>query len=191
MNESIAGKKLLILGGSIQCLKVVSEAKKLGVYTIVTDIAPVKQVVDTADEVLEYSVTDVDGLYNWCQKHHIDGIINYCIDYSQHTHQKLCDRLGFPCYGTEKQYHALTDKSAFKQLCRQNGVDIIPEYDEGKIDEVEYPVLVKPAESSGSRGLSVCYTKQELLSAIGKSRAASRNGQIIIEKYTKIMKQNL
>lgn len=179
----LRGKRLLILGGSIQCLKVVLAARELGVYTIVTDISANERVVEAADEVLSYSVMDVESLCRWCEEHPVDGVLNYCIDYSQHTHQNLCEKLGLPCYGTEKQYRALTDKTTFKEMCIQNGVDIIPEYDENNLAEIEYPVLLKPAESSGSRGISICYTEEELSDSIEKARTYSRNGKVIIEKY--------
>ena len=183
MGKDLSSKRLLVLGGSIQCLKVVTEARKLGIYTIVTDISAVQSVCEAADEVLPYSVMDVDGLYKWCKDNPVDGILNYCIDYSQHAHQKLCEKLGLPCYGTEEQYHILTDKTAFKNLCKQCGVDVIPEYDENNTEEIDYPVLVKPAESSGSRGLAICYNADELYKAVEEARSASRNGKLIIEKY--------
>ena len=164
-------------------MKVVSTAKKMGVYTIVTDISANKKVAEIADEVLPYSVTDIDALYEWCQSHPVDGVLNHCIDYSQHTHQVLCEKLGFPCFGTAEQYLTLTDKSAFKELCIFNGVDIIPEYNENAIDNIEFPVLVKPAESSGSRGLSICHSKNELNDVVENAREVSRNGKVIIEKY--------
>lgn len=181
--DSLEGKRLLVLGGSIQCLKVVTEAKRMGIYTIVTDMAAVRQVAEAADEVLPFSVMDADALTQWCRENPVDGVLNYCIDFSQHAHQIICERLGLPCYGTALQYHVLTDKTAFKALCRQNGVDVIPEYDEDHLDEVEFPVLVKPAESSGSRGLAICDSMPELLEAVKGAKEASRNGKIIIEKY--------
>lgn len=57
---------------------------------------------------------------------------------------------GLPCFGEEKQYFTLTDKRTFKKLCRENGVDTIPEYPidiftaDGQDSAVEYPVFVKP-----------------------------------------------
>ena len=183
MPGAYAGKRLLILGGAVQCLKVVEAAKAMGIHTIVTDVSENGAAKLAADEALPYSVTDTEGLYRWCREHPVDGILNYCIDFSQHTHQVLCERLGLPSYGTGEQYRCLTDKTAFKALCRRSGVDVIPEYEEDHLDEVEYPVLVKPAESSGSRGLAICGNEGELRRAIEEGKAASRNGQVIIEKY--------
>ncbi len=183
MNKDFSGKRLLILGGAIQCMKVVTAAKALGVYTIVTDISAHPEVIEAANECLPFSVMDVEEIYQWCLKHPVDGILNFCVDPAQKTHQILCERFGFPCYGTAEQYHILTDKTAFKKLCIENGVDVIPEYDENCLDSVEYPVLVKPAESSGSRGTAVCRCKEELLAALEGAKREAKNGKAIIEKY--------
>ena len=132
------GKRLLILGGAVQCLKVVEAAKKMGVHTIVTDISEDCPAKLAADEALPYSVTDTEALLNWCKKNPVDGILNFCIDYAQITHQKLCSALGFPCFGNAEQYKILTDKAVFKDYCKKNGVDVIPEYEEDKLDAVEF-----------------------------------------------------
>ena len=68
-------------------------------------------------------------------------------------------------------------------LFRSNGVDVIPEYSGSDIDNIELPVLVKPAESSGSRGSKICKTVDELEGAIRSAAAESRNGRVLIEKY--------
>ena len=176
-------KRLLILGGAVQCLKVVEAAKEMGVYTIVTDLLDNGPAKLAADEALPYSVTDTEALLNWCERNPVDGVLNFCIDYAQITHQKLCLELGFPSFGNAEQYQVLTDKRMFKDYCRKNDVDVIPEYDENNLDEIEFPVLVKPAESSGSRGTTVCYRQGELAEAITVAKTESKNGKALIEKY--------
>lgn len=180
---NLQGKRLLILGGAVQVLKVVDAAKEMGVYTIVTDIVKDGPAKLAADEALPYSVTDFESILDWCRKNPVDGVINFNIDYAQITHQRVCEALGFPCYGSAEQYRRLTDKTAFKEMCIANGVDVIPEHDENHPDEIEYPVLVKPAESSGSRGSTVCNNFQELQKALEAAKIESKNGRALIEKY--------
>ena len=100
-------------------------------------------------------------------------------------YNELCHRMGYNCYGTKDQFFKMTDKHAFKKMCIENGVDVIPEYGEGEIDLVEYPVFVKPVDSRGSRGQSVCYDEGELRDAINEAKKESSNGDVIIEKYMK------
>ena len=181
--KTTANKRLLVLGGAIQHLQVVKAAKDLGVYVIVTDNQKRSEVKGIADEALEISVMDSEALIDWCEKNSVDGVLDFSIDFAQHSHQKLCERFGFPGYGSKEQYDCLTDKLRFKKLCRDNHVDVIPDYDENHLDRVEFPVLVKPAESSGSRGAVICQSMAELQDALVKVKHDSRNGKVIIEKY--------
>lgn len=180
-------KKLLILCGNVVHVKVVEAAKNMGVYTIVTDSlsledAPAKKI---ADEALFLNVLDIDGIVDYCRKNKVDGVINFCNDIGQRPHQQICEKLGLVCFGTWEQFYKLTDKNAFKEMCIKYGVDVIPQYTEKDIlnDKVEYPVLVKPVDSRGSRGQAVCYTKDELLKGIEDAKKESTNGCAIIEKY--------
>lgn len=184
---NVKGKKLLILCGNVVHVKVVQAAREMGVYTIVTDMlpleeAPAKQI---ADEALYLNVLDVDGIVQYCKDNCVDGVINYCNDIAQRPHQQICQRLGLPCYGSAEQFFQLTDKNAFKALCRECGVDVIPQYTQADIaaGQVEYPVLVKPVDSRGSRGQAVCNDQEALLAALPAAKRESTNGQAIIEKY--------
>lgn len=181
--DDISGKRLLILGGAVQQLKVVKAAKALGVHVIVADISENLEAKQIADESIQISVMDSENLIKWCRENPVDGVLNFCIDYAQHSHYKVCHEFGFPCFGTEEQYDKLTDKDQFKKLCVANGVDVIPEYDAEELDSIELPALVKPAESSGSRGTKICRTIDELKEAIQSAKAESRNGKILVEKY--------
>lgn len=185
--SDLRGKKLLILCGNVVHVKVVEAAKEMGVYTIVTDSLPLSDAPAKAiaDEALFFNVLEVDNIVNWCKQNKVDGVLNFCNDIGQRPHQEICERLNLPSYGTAEQYFALTDKNAFKKMCIEHGVDVIPQYNEKDIEnnQIEYPVLVKPVDSRGSRGQAVCCSKEELLVALPIAKKESTNGQAIIEKY--------
>lgn len=178
-------KKVLILGGASVHLKLVKAAKEMGYYTIVTDYlndSPAKKI---ADEAWNVNITDIKVICDKCEKSNVNGVISAWLDPCQRPYQKICEKLNLPCYGTEEQFFLMTDKHAFKNLCSKNKVDIIPEYtiDEINNNLIEYPVFVKPVDSRGSRGQSVCMNNAELNKAIDKAKKESSNGDIIIEKY--------
>lgn len=180
-----SGKKLLILAGAGPHSKVVESAKEMGIYTVVADYLPDSPAKIISDESLMTNIFDVESLVQFGKKNQIDGVLGFCIDPTQRPAQQIAERLGLPMFGTKSQVLALTDKKVFKQLCRETGVDIIPEYLEEDItnDNVEYPVLVKPVDSRGSRGAMVCDSKAELLDAIPLAKRESSDGNVIIEKY--------
>lgn len=182
-------KRLLILCGNVVHCKVVKAAKDMGIYTIVTDNVPIEHAPakQMADEALMLNVLDIDGIVGWCRENGVDGVVNFCHDIAQRPQQQICEKLGLPCYGTAEQYFKLTDKNAFKQMCTENGVDVIPEYSEEDIQRgiIEYPVQVKPVDSRGSRGQAVCLNETDLAAAIETAKGESSNGKVIIEKYMK------
>ncbi len=180
----LKGKRLLFLGGPIQVIKAVEQAKSMGVYTIVTDIKENALAKAYADESLSFSVLDVDGIVDWCRRNPVDGVLNFGVDPAQKPSILICEALGLPNFGTLEQVEYLSNKQAFKELCVKCGVDIIKSYTEEDLtDEFdEYPLLIKPAQNCGSRGGSVCRNKQEAERAIALAKEASLNGKVIIER---------
>ncbi len=183
--NTFAGKKLLILAGASVHCKVVEAAREMGVYTIVTDYLESSPAKEIADEKWMLNIMDVDEIVQRCKAEGVDGVLNVCIDPGQRPYQAICEKLELPCFGTAEQFHILTDKSAFKEFCVKNNVDIIPTYtiEDVKIGNVEYPLLVKPVDSRGSRGISVCNKLEEALEGIAFAQSESSNGKVVIEKY--------
>ncbi len=187
MFNKFNGKKLLVLCGNVVHVKVVKASKQLGIYTIVTDSLPIEKspAKMIADEALCLDVLDVQSIVDYCIKNQVDGVVNFCNDIAQRPYQQICEKLGFPCFGTEQQFYKLTDKCAFKKMCIDNNVDVIQQYAEKEIEngDVDYPVFVKPADSRGSRGQSVCNNYADLKTAILKAQTESSSGKVIVEKY--------
>lgn len=187
-NRSMEGKKILILGGAFQHCKVVEAAKALGMTTYVTSYDQNEPAGNLADVRLTYDVKDVDAIVRFCRKERIDGVINVSLDPCQIPYQRICASLDLPCFGDERQFYCLTNKQAFKQLCATYGVDTILSYTREDVenaenaDKVEYPIIVKPADSRGSRGQKVCYDRAEAMTAILEAAAESSTGEVILEK---------
>ena len=182
-------RKILILGGASVHVKLIRAAKEMGFYTIVTDNveyyeSPGKQI---ADEHWLLNIFDVEGIIQKSKEVGISAVVCGWLDPCQRVYQQICEQLELPCYGTKEQFYKMTNKHAFKAMCIENGVDIIPEYplNEALRGNVEFPVFVKPIDSRGSRGQSVCYNMEELRAAVQFAQSESSNGDIIIEKYIK------
>ena len=179
------GKRLLFLGGAGQVIKCVEQANKMGIYTIVTDMKENALAKAVASESLPFGVTDTDAIISWCRANPVDGVLNFGIDPAQKPYIVICEALGLPHFGTLEQVEYLSNKQAFKALCRECGVDVIKSYTEADINDDfdDYPLLIKPAQNCGSRGGSVCFTPEEVLAGIEKAKNMSANGKVIIEKY--------
>ena len=186
-NKIFKGKKLLVLAGNFFHSKIVKAAQEMGAYVIVTDYLPLEESPAklVADEYWMLSTGDIDAVVERCQQEHVDGVLAYCIDTVQHHYYEICQRLGVPCYGTKEQFDIMTNKRLFKDFCSRHGVDVVPEYtlEDVENDRVTYPVLVKPSDSRGSRGQTVCFKKQKIQTAVSFASAESKDGKHLIERY--------
>lgn len=190
--QNLAGKKLLVLGGVYQHCKLVEAAHELGVTVIVDDYLPPEQAPakQMAEKYYMHNIWDIDDIVAMCKEEKVAGVIATSLDACQRPYQQICERLGLPCFGSAEQYKILTDKNSFKAQCRKSGLDVIPEYTEADFvseavcaERVGFPIFVKPCDSRGSRGQSICQTYEEAVQAIRFARAESASGNIVIEKY--------
>lgn len=184
MYQDIKGKRLLILGGMRFSCEIVNKAQAMGIYALVADYnriedSPGKQI---ADEAVDLSVTDVDAVVAYVKENRIDGVFVGFNDMLLPYYAEICEKTGLPCYGTKEQFETLIAKDRYKALCRQFGVPTIPEYDIGD-EHIQYPVLVKPVDSSGSRGITICYDSKQLIDAVEIGKKASKTKKVLIERY--------
>lgn len=183
------GKKLLILGGGATSKDIVNAAKRLGVYTIVTDWydtnrSPAKLI---ADEYWNEEIFKPDLLAQLIKKHHIDGVITGFTDSYLLQYQRLCELSGLPCYATKEVFEITLDKALFKKLCMENDVPVIPQYNVADFDPTTISntnkIIIKPVDNSGSRGVIVCKTSEDFQRCLDFALSYSQKKEVIIEKY--------
>ena len=162
--KEFEGKKLLILGGNALICDIVTKAQEMGVYTIVTDwntpeVSPAKRI---ADEYWMVSLSDTEKLAQMVKERQIDGIFtNYADSYLPY-YARLCEATGLPCLATEEQIEVISNKDKSKQLCIDHGISVSKRYRVSSIEDIDnltditFPVLTKPVDNSGQRGIFVC-----------------------------------
>jgi len=181
--HTLTGKKILILGGDPFSVDIVKTAKEMGLYTIVTDWydthrSPAKLV---ADEYWDISIEAYDELVQQIHTHHVDGILTGFTDSYLVPYQHLCEQAGLPSYGTRAQFECLTDKRQYKELCQQFGVPTTRMYQPH--EDMVFPVMVKPVDGSGSRGITICHHPEEVTTAIALAQEFSKKSEVLIEEY--------
>lgn len=189
LKMNLKGKRLLILGGTGYFCKAIEYAKSQGVYTIVTDYfinSPAKKI---ADKSYNISTTDIKNLQRVIEEEKIDGIFVGWSDINHYIAEKLCRKYKFPFYATKEQLYNFTNKKAFKALCHKCNVPVVPEYDTKKLNDLAYlesinfPVIVKPVDSYGGKGITICDNIENLKLCIENALQYSKTGEYIIEKY--------
>lgn len=189
----IKDKKLLFVGASGHVAAAIEEANKLGVYTIAVNYSPTaygKRIASSSAEVDTYIP---DQVVEFAKKNHVDGVFTGWNEVNIFTAQHVADKLALPFYGTKEQADRLVTKKAFKDTCREFSVPVVPEYFCGSeltddiISRFEYPVIFKPTDSGGTRGMTILYSydAEAIKAAYGKAMEASIEKRIIVEKYLK------
>ena len=189
--KKFKGKKLLLLGTNRGTCDMVNYAKSQGAYVIVTDnLPPVKSAAKLiADKAWPISTADVDTLEKMVIKNHVNGISAGASEFNIERALTLCERLGLPFYCNRKQWEICSSKQRFKQLCRDNDVPITREfsldgnYREEDLRQIQYPVIVKPVDSSSGTGIRICHNENELVSAFAKAASLSTTTRAIVEEY--------
>ena len=187
------GKRILVLGGGQLHCSLVTAAHKLGAKVWVADPedavkSPAKLL---ADHSCKIDVCDVDTLETLCKKEKIDGIIIGFYHAPTLPYIMLCERLNYPCLFTREQYESLNNKNEFSRLCREAGLDVPREYEESELTESfeDYPVIVKPVDSRGSKGQTLCFGYDNVDRALAYAKGESSNKEVIIQQYLSTKKE--
>lgn len=191
MQEKYSGKTLLFLDGSKLGVLAIEKAKSWGIRTIVANIYPKEN--DAGKQVCDLPVdidfSNVDAMEELIKKEKIDGVMAGWTDSHLPKYAAICERVGFPAYGTKKQFELFTQKSLYKKLLDKykiptvEGYELTDTFDETTTDQIQYPVLVKPSDGSGSRGIKVCNNLEKLKEGYFYAKQFSETGEVITERY--------
>ncbi len=186
--QSIKGKKMLLIGGVRPACEIINEAKKMGVETFVTDYLENSPAKKVADHAFMVDATDVDAVVQLCKEQNIDGIITGYVDLLLPYCQRICQKMGKPFWGNAENINMSINKVKFKIACEKSGVPIVPWKKANRdnyldvIKTINPPVVVKPVDNSGSRGVYKCSEISNLKECAEKALEYSKCGEILIEK---------
>ncbi|MBQ0016201.1 MAG: ATP-grasp domain-containing protein, partial [Bacteroidales bacterium] len=181
-------EKLLILGSDFGTISVVKEAHKVGMYVIVADTMESSPSKQEADEAWLISTTDIDALEKKSKESGVTSVMFGASDFNISNCRVLCERLNLPIYcNNDSTWLVARNKRLFKTICKEVGAPIATDYEfaDNQLDEmlsnINYPVVVKPSDMSGNRGMCYCNNSEELRKAYCYARSLS-NESIIVER---------
>lgn len=186
---SIANKTLAVLGGTRIDCEIVRAAKELGLKTVVisydkVEDSPAKQIADVSAEI---SIANVEDVAAYIKENRIDGVMVGYSDTLLPWYAEICELAGLPCYGSKELFKLFTDKPSWKSECRRHGIPTADEYDEGILaaedGDLRFPLFLKPARGSGSRGTSIVRNKNELMEGWRKASKSDPQGNVLVERY--------
>jgi biotin carboxylase len=175
-------KKILIVGGSHSELPLVDEAKKLGLYTIcIGNIKGNAHFKADESHLIDYS--DKELVLKFAKEKNIDYICFGAHDLSMTTTAYVAEKLGFCQFDKYETTMKLHHKDRFKQLILKHNLSTTKVYKYKNIEKIKFPVIVKPIDLGGGKGISIAKDKIQLKKAITYASECSKTKQYIIEEY--------
>lgn len=183
-------KKLLLLGGSRYLVPVIEAAHKLGLYVITCDYLPDNDAHKISDEYMNISIIDKDAVLKTAEEKQIDGVMSFACDPGVVTAAYVAEKMGLPFQGSYKSTEILQDKGLFRQFLTEHGFNCphAKRYEDKKapfqdVDSFTWPVIVKPTDSAGSKGVTRVDRPEDLAAAIDTALGGAHNGAFIIEDF--------
>lgn len=183
-------KKLLLLGGSRYAIPVIEIAHKLGIYVITCDYLPDNIAHKYSDEYCNISIIDKEATLEAARNLKIDGVMSFACDPGVVTAAYIAEKLGLPFQCSYESAVILQDKGLFRDFLTKNNFNVphAKRYTDinepfSDIDFFTWPVIVKPVDSAGSKGVTRVDSVEELKKAIEVAIDNSHNGVFIIEDF--------
>lgn len=183
-------KKIMLLGGAAHIVPVIEAAHKLGCYVITVDYLPNNIAHRYSDEYLNVSIIDKEAVLAAAQEHKIDGILSFGIDPGVTTAAYVQEKMGLPSLGSYRSACILQNKDLFRSFMEEHGFNVPKSKGFSCKEEAlsdmtwyEYPMIVKPADGSGSKGVTRVDSEDELISALDVAFNRSRCGNVIVEAF--------
>ena len=183
-------KKLMILGGTSYALPVIRAAHALGIYVITADYLPDNIGHRYADEYCNVSIVDLEATLAAARERHIDGIISFACDPGVVTAAYVAEKLGLPSVGSYEAVSILQNKGRFRAFLAEHGFNVptarsyhSPDAALAEADLFHWPVIVKPTDSAGSKGVSRVDEPARLREAIDYALSYSKGQEFLIEDF--------
>lgn len=182
-------KKILMLGGSAQQVVAIETAKRLGYYTVLCDFLPDNPGQYASDKFYLASTTDKALMLEIARKERVDGVVAYASDPAAPTAAYIAEQLGLPSNPYES-VEILCNKDKFRSFLASN-VFATPtaagytDTETALADQTRFtlPVIVKPVDSSGSKGATVIWTWEFFRDALEFAFSFSRGKRVIVEEF--------
>lgn len=183
-------KKLMLLGGLRYLLPVIEAAHKQGYYVITADYLPNNIAHKYSDEYCNVSIIDKEAVLKEARRLQIDGIMSFACDPGVVAASYVQNQMGLPSFGPFESVEILQNKDKFRAFLALHGFNV-PQakgYDSieaAMLDASSYPwpVIVKPTDAAGSKGVTRVDKVEDLESALVYAFKHSLSGHIIVEEF--------
>ena len=186
----MAQKKLMLLGGIRYLLPVIRAAHEQGYYVITADYLPDNIAHKYSDEYVNVSIIDKEAVLKVAKEKKIDGIMSFGVDPGVVAASYVQNKMGLPSFGPFETVEILQNKDKFRAFLAQNGFNVPQAKGFDSVDTAmkeifwyPWPVIVKPTDAAGSKGVTRVDRVEDLKPALEYAMEHSLSGHIIVEEF--------
>ena len=183
-------KKLLVLNGSHSDIPLIKAGKELGYYVITTGNRPELIGHQYADEYVYGDFSDVEAMYSIFKDYNLDGVCACANDFGAITASYLAEKLGLPGHDSYEKTLILHHKDKFKEFSKKYNIPtpMAEHFADVKTallygDNVTFPVMVKPIDLTGGKGVTKVRSREEYEDAVNYAFSISRAKIIVVEPF--------
>jgi biotin carboxylase len=183
-------KKLLLLGGLRYLIPVIKTAKRLGYYVITCDYLPENIAHNYSDEYHNVSILDKVAVLQLAKSLKIDGVMSFAVDPGVTTAAYVSETIGLPSPGPYESIKILQNKGLFREFLEKHNFNVPKSKSFSNVEEAlsdfrffDLPVIIKPVDSAGSKGVTKVILENQLEDAINHAINHSPTKTFIIEDF--------
>ena len=180
----------MLLGGLRYLLPVIDAAHKMGIYVITADYLPDNIAHKYSDEYVNVSIIDKEAVLKVAREKQIDGIMSFAVDPGVVSASYVQNKMGLPSFGPYESVEILQNKDRFRAFLAEHGFNVPKAKGFHSMEEAladlswyEFPMIVKPTDSAGSKGVTRVDSLEELKPALEHAFRHSIKGNVIVEEF--------
>ncbi|MEN2776306.1 ATP-grasp domain-containing protein [Acetivibrio clariflavus] len=180
--------KVIVLAGGFDQIALINELKSRGAYVILVDYFENPPAKAVADKHYKESTLDIEAVTRIAESEKVDLITTACTDQALLTVAEVSEKLSLPCYLTLETAKNVTNKSLMKTIMEKNQIPtakyrIVNNADLSKLEELTFPLVVKPVDCNSSKGVKKVNYPIELSKAIEDAVQLSRTKTAVVEEF--------
>lgn len=183
-------KKLLLLGGLRYLIPVIKAAHEQGYHVITCDNKPENPAHKYSDEFHNISIIDMDAVLKLSRDLQIDGILSFAVDPGVNTAAYVAEKMNLTFNGSYKSVQILQNKAMFREFLAHHNFTVpkakgysSPEEAVNDVNSFKWPIIVKPVDSAGSKGVSKVNHPDELMEKISYALMFSPSKKFLLEEF--------
>ncbi len=180
-------KKILIIPALFDHIDLIKEAKKAGFQIITCDNNPDNEGHKYSDVFKNISLLDIDSVVNMAKDEKIDAVSPFSTDIGAIPAAYIAQEMNI-VGNPVNTVTIMSNKYSFRKFLSENNFNVpkfqsLSSFEEIDFDRITFPLIIKPTDRAGSKGVYVVEDSNQLKDKFNKSRATSFEKKIILEDY--------